>query len=314
MHAAILRYFDQVVRYGSIRKAAESLNVASSAVNRQILKLEDELGTPLFERSRNGVKLTPAGDILLRHVHETMRNFGRTRDEIASLGGQVIGNVHILALESLMVGLVPNVVKSVATKHPGITFSAIGRDTADITTELRAGRTDIGLLFIDRRLRDIEVVAEFPVTFGAVMTPKHPLAKRQYLNVADCAAYPVVMPDYKSMLEPVIESEFPHSGASFDCRAISNSFPFMGNILRAGLGIGFFSPIGFLDDLKAGRLVHVPFKDPLLARTAIGAVVLRNRPLPAAATIVLDHIRHHFQKLSQELNRLPGQARKRKRG
>src|SRR5260370_1159461 len=61
MHAAVLRYFDQVARLGSIRRAAESLNVASSAVNRQIIKLEEETGTALFERLRTGVRLTAAG-------------------------------------------------------------------------------------------------------------------------------------------------------------------------------------------------------------------------------------------------------------
>ena len=49
MHAAVLRYFDHVARLGSIRRAAEFLNVASSAVNRQILKLEEETGVVLFE-------------------------------------------------------------------------------------------------------------------------------------------------------------------------------------------------------------------------------------------------------------------------
>ena len=63
MHAAVLRYFDQVARLGSIRRAAEALHVASSAVNRQIIKLEAEIGTPLFERLRSGVRLTAAGEL-----------------------------------------------------------------------------------------------------------------------------------------------------------------------------------------------------------------------------------------------------------
>ena len=62
MHATILRYLDQVAKTGSIRRAAEKMNVASSAVNRQILKLEDDLGVKIFERRGNGVRLTPAGE------------------------------------------------------------------------------------------------------------------------------------------------------------------------------------------------------------------------------------------------------------
>jgi DNA-binding transcriptional LysR family regulator len=91
MHAAVLRYFDHVARQGSIRKAAEALSVASSAVNRQILRLEDEIGVPLFERSRAGVRPTAAGELLLRHVRETQIEFQRAQAEIASLAGTVSG-------------------------------------------------------------------------------------------------------------------------------------------------------------------------------------------------------------------------------
>ena len=59
MHARVLRYLDEVVRRGSIRKAAEHLHVAPTAVNRQILDLEAELGTPLFERIHKRLRLTP---------------------------------------------------------------------------------------------------------------------------------------------------------------------------------------------------------------------------------------------------------------
>ena len=93
MHAAVLRYFDHVARHGSIRKAADALAVASSAVNRQILRLEEEMGVALFERGRTGVRPTPAGELLLRHVRETQNEYQRTRAEIASLGGTVTGDV-----------------------------------------------------------------------------------------------------------------------------------------------------------------------------------------------------------------------------
>ena len=72
MHAAVLRYIDQVARMGSIRRAAAALHVASSAVNRQILKLEADLGTPLFERVGNGVRPTVAGEFVILHARDTL--------------------------------------------------------------------------------------------------------------------------------------------------------------------------------------------------------------------------------------------------
>src|SRR5262249_60113172 len=75
MHASVLRYFLEVARQGSIRKAAQKLFVASSAVNRQILQLEEELGAELFDRLPTGMRLHAAGECVLRHVRSTLHDF-----------------------------------------------------------------------------------------------------------------------------------------------------------------------------------------------------------------------------------------------
>ncbi len=73
MHAVVLKYFLEVARSGSIRKAAPSLFVASSAVNCQIL--EAELGTGLFDRVPSGMRLNMAGERLQQHVRATLHDF-----------------------------------------------------------------------------------------------------------------------------------------------------------------------------------------------------------------------------------------------
>ncbi|MCB1549921.1 MAG: LysR family transcriptional regulator, partial [Hyphomicrobiaceae bacterium] len=103
MHAAVLRYFAAVARAGSIRKASEELHVATSAVSRQIQKLEDELGTPLFERLPKGLKLTRAGSLVLRHAELTLEEFDLLKGELGSLKGIKTGHVRIVALDSLLV-------------------------------------------------------------------------------------------------------------------------------------------------------------------------------------------------------------------
>ena len=87
MHAAILRYFSVVARSGSIRKASEELHVATSALSRQIQKLEDELGTPLFERLPKGLRLTRAGEAVLEHADRTLQEFEVLRGELGALKG-----------------------------------------------------------------------------------------------------------------------------------------------------------------------------------------------------------------------------------
>ena len=114
MHAVVLGYLDQVARVGSIRRAAEKLNIASSAVNRQILKLEAEIGVPIFERRGNGVRLTPAGEQLLRHTRNTLAEWRRTRSEISAISGDIRGEVRITAIPSLLVRVVPRAIEAIS--------------------------------------------------------------------------------------------------------------------------------------------------------------------------------------------------------
>src|SRR6218665_2417048 len=107
MHASVLKYFVEVARCGSVRKASENLYVAASAVNRQILKIEDELGGELFDRMPNGMRLNAAGERLLRHVESTLHYFQVIGGELDSLNGVRTGHVKLASIESLFVDFLP---------------------------------------------------------------------------------------------------------------------------------------------------------------------------------------------------------------
>src|SRR3954465_942622 len=86
---ALLTYLDAVARAGSIRKAAEGLHVASTALNRRILNLEQEVGTPLFERLSHGVRLTAAGEIFMAYVRSSLSGLSSAVSQIEQLRGLV---------------------------------------------------------------------------------------------------------------------------------------------------------------------------------------------------------------------------------
>jgi DNA-binding transcriptional LysR family regulator len=312
MHAAVLRYFDQVARLGSIRRAAESLNVASSAVNRQIIKLEDETGTALFERLRTGVRLTAAGEVLLRHARETLIDYDRARADMATLSGTVTGNVRIISLESLITRFMPQVVAELARAYPQMTLTVVVVDPSAIADELRSGRNDFGVLFVDKRLSRVEVIESFATSVGAVMRPDHPLAARRKLTLTDCSQYPVVMNNDRWLLDGVMAAEFAGSGARVVPRIVSNSIDFMRQIILADLGIGFFTPVGFVDEIARGDLVHVPLAEASLANSAIGILVSQDRRPTLAGGIAMDAIRVRLREFAADMSGV-AKARGRKR-
>jgi DNA-binding transcriptional LysR family regulator len=305
MHAVVLRYLDQVARVGSIRRAAEQLNVASSAVNRQILKLEAEIGVPIFERLGNGVRLTPAGEQLLRHTRNTLAEWRRTRLEIAAISGDIRGEVRITAIPSLLVRVVPRAIEAIAARHPNISFRVIDADPAEHTEEMRAARPDIALIFIDKRYRQYDIAARLRTALGAIMRADHPLAGAKHLTLTDCAAYPVIMLSDAWLLDAASEAEFFHSGAKFSARVTSNSLIVMKETMKAGLGLGFFTPTGFVDEIAAGELVHVPLAEAGLAASEIGLFVHRARSGAHHVSIVADELKREFNSLEADIRSIP---------
>jgi DNA-binding transcriptional LysR family regulator len=94
-HLRIMRYVDEVARTGSIRKAADHLNVTASAVNRRIMDLEEELGAQLFERRPRGVRLTAAGELFVHYLREQDGSIERMKSQIEDLKGLRRGTVRI---------------------------------------------------------------------------------------------------------------------------------------------------------------------------------------------------------------------------
>jgi DNA-binding transcriptional LysR family regulator len=102
-----VRYFLEVVRRGSITEAAVTLNVASSAISRQIARLEAELDTPLFERVSRGMRPNAAGELLAAHALRMQLEAERIGNELAALKGLRRGEVKLACTEGFALEFVP---------------------------------------------------------------------------------------------------------------------------------------------------------------------------------------------------------------
>lgn len=304
MHSVVLRYIDQVARLGSIRRAAGVLNVASSAVNRQILKLEAEMGTPLFERVGNGVRPTAAGEYVIRHARATIAAWKDVRGEIATLSGDIHGEVRVVSIPAPLVRILPMAIGATVARHPHISVRVIDAAPREHTEEMRARRPDIAILFIDRRHRGYDIAARIKMRIGAIMTPNHPLAGRAEVTLTECAAFPVCMLSDPWILNATAEAEFTHSGAQFKTVVLTNSLPMTKQIMLDGLGIGFFTPTGFVDELISGDLVHVPLAEPDLSASEIGLLIHRDRQASPAVRALAARLMEQFAALERDVGKL----------
>ena len=119
LHSRLLTYVDEVARTGSIRKAASRLNVAASAISRQILALETQLGTPLFQRLPKKLILTAAGEVLIGHIRQTLKELVRAQAKIEELKGLRRGEITVAMMSGLASNLVPGTAKQFASPTEG---------------------------------------------------------------------------------------------------------------------------------------------------------------------------------------------------
>ena len=144
LHSQLLRYLDEVSRAGSIRKASAKLNIASSSINRQILALEAELGSPIFHRLHRQLRLTPTGEILIDHVRRTLKDLNRTVGQIEDLRGIRRGEVTVALVGGLASTLIIRVCSTFREQYPMVKLRFRRYDGDKITSAVTSGECDLG--------------------------------------------------------------------------------------------------------------------------------------------------------------------------
>lgn len=296
IHAG-LRYFTAVARCGSIREAAEELHIAQSALSRQIHKLEDELGAPLFQRHARGVELTSAGEILLGHAQSSLRQVERVRSEVEALKGLRRGTVHVHAIEALVPHLLPQVVTRFNRRYPGIRFEITIDGSDHVIAAVREGRTDIGIAFHTPADPDLATVFKVREPLVATMSAQHPLADRAKVSIAECAAYPIAVPPRNTGSGVLIELACKAVGVYLKPMLETNSIPLRVAFLRDNNGVTFLSRLSAWDSLRSGELVALPMRDRMLNSGTIAAVTHASRQLPLAAEEFLRTVQGELQNL-----------------
>ena len=136
----------------SIRVAAETLAITSTALNRRILVMEEETGVLIFRRLVRGVRLTTAGEILIHHIREQLTNMKRVKSQIADLTGERRGHVSIACSQALLSFFLPEQIAVYRKDHPAVTFSVLLRDRAAAEQALTDFSADLLLVFEPIRL------------------------------------------------------------------------------------------------------------------------------------------------------------------
>ena len=293
-HLRFLNYFDEVARAGSIRKAAERLHVAPSAVNRRIQDLEEELGLPLFERLPRGMRLTAAGELFVHYVRSRQSELDKVRSEIEELQGLRRGSVNLVASQALAPSVMPQVVAEFRRRHPLVEFQVRIGDHVQALAALRAFETDLALVFNLAPEPDIEVIARFEQRLMTTMHRTHPLAQPgDGVRLRDCIDYPLVLPNREAGGRQLLEAYLARSSVKLRPAVESNSFEFLRGCLYHGQAISFQIAIGAVND--GGEIVAREITDRGFPAGHLVLARLRVRQLSVISHAFAEHLAHALE-------------------
>jgi LysR family transcriptional regulator, transcription activator of glutamate synthase operon len=281
-----LRCVEAVARHRHFTRAAEELHLAQSALSHQIRRLEDELGTPLFERTSRRVIPTEAGEALAARARRVLAEIDAARAEVDELRGVLRGRIWIGPLVPAGDLDVPGLLARFSRAHPGVEVSLREGIAADMLGFLAADELDAAFCLLAdeipdglavERLTDEEVVA----AFAPDRAPPAP-----HVGVAELARYAIVAPRRGSSITSVLDRRFADAGMPLRL-ALESGDPFL---LRALAARGFATAIlpRSLSALEGPALEVRSLHPPL--RLPVALVWRRERNAPPAARAFVEFV------------------------
>lgn len=297
MHALFLKYFDEVARHRSIRKAAAVLNVSSTSVNRQILGVERALGVALFDRTSAGVELTTIGSILLEHCRKTLHDFERTKVLIDDLRDLRTGHINIETIDSVAYGILPQALQKFGQTFPDISISVTTAQPDEVMRSVANGDADVGITFMIDMHPNVRVISEKPAPFGVILRPDHPLAERDNVIIEDVGSYRLIRTIDARGRNSIIDQVVSTLAAPLSTHMFTNTLFLAKQMILENQGIGLYTKIGFLKEIDQNQLKFVPLIQEGLNDMRIGMLVSATQGIDPAKRHLCDVVSRAIREL-----------------
>ncbi len=285
-----LKYVDTVARIGSIRKAAETLAITSTALNRRILAMEDELGVPIFERLPRGVRLSAAGELLIHHARTQLADTERLRSQIADLSGVRRGHVSIVCGQALLPYFMVEQIADYRRAHPGVTFSVKVCDRSEAVDFLTGYDADLAVVFEPVRTPEFQPIASVPQPLRAMMSPKHALAKQSSIGWSDILSTPMILPTRANGVRHLFEETLTRKGGELQPIIESDSFDFLRNYLLNEECLSLQIPIGLPPEDSDTGFISKKLSRSVIPEGHVFVGQMSGRVLPIAASLFANEV------------------------
>lgn len=283
-----LRTFVNVAKLGSISLAAERLNIAQSALTRQIQALEAELRVRLLRRHGRGVSPTPEGHVLLERAAAILREVEATREALKADPDVLTGEVAFAMPPSVADALTGPLMESFMTAWPQVKLRAVTGASGYVLDWLQRGLIDVGVIYDVKPNPMIEtsplmseqlyLVERGPGTAGA-----------DGVTLAEAARHPLVLPSARHGLRQLLDGAAASAGVTLETVAEADTLHVLIDLARRGMAATILPHVSIIGEVESGALTARPIVSPNIKRHMALARVI-DRPVSPAAQAFINSI------------------------
>lgn len=287
MDTRVLKYFLTVAHTNNITRAAKQLHITQPTLSRQIMELEKELDTTLFDRNQRHLQLTEAGVLFQQRATNLLQLIDQTKDDLHQQRKELTGAVNIGCAVSTASPFLMRLVAEFQDQYPGVQFNVFDGDGDVLRRQVDEGTADLACL-----LEPVEaakynyLVLPIKEQWGVIMLKDDPLAKRESISKSDLYKLPLILP-HRNIIRDEVSDVLKLDQTKLNVKA-SNNLPC--NALEL-IRTGYYYAVGIkgvVDVLHDPSLCFIPFSP----KKETGHVVVwrRNNVLAPAAEKFLQFV------------------------
>ncbi|WP_324689766.1 LysR family transcriptional regulator [Cobetia sp. D5] len=321
-----ISHFHEAARLGSVRAAADFLNVAPSAVSRQITQLEHELGMPLLERHRRGVKPTEAGERVLEYYRQRLAQQEVLLESLQSLKGLQSGSLVLAIGEGFIEGLAGPLSRFSAC-YPGIELKVNLCGTNEVIRQVVEDEAHLGLVFHPTRDPKIRTHVSRPQPVCAVVNPQHVLVrqfraqqfgaqegssraagKAEPLSLAALASHSLALPEVSFGIRQIVAQAEHQAGVMLSPTLTCNALAMLKQFALHG-GVTLLPEFVVSEEVAAGRLCRIPLQEAQFVTPHVQLISRLGRQLSDGASRLSSLLQQDMTAFSPSEGGSVGQSR-----
>ncbi|MDT8860220.1 LysR family transcriptional regulator [Alkalihalobacillus sp. MEB130] len=256
-----LRYFIEVVKYGSFTKAAAHTYISQPTLSKSLKKLETELKVELFERSTRKLKLTDAGEIVYKQGAKILG----TTNELTTLLDDLIhlptGTIKIGIPPLIGTLFFPTIAKNFGKAYPDVTLELVELGAKRIEQLVEEGQVDVGIIVLPIDHSKFNILPFMKEEFMLYTHKDHSLAKKEAVNIQQLAEETFILFNREFALHELIIEQCHNAGFQPNIAFESSQWDLIAELVSAELGITLL-PKSIYAKMNSDVIQMIPIQEP----------------------------------------------------